>query len=117
MKAEEITDSLNGFYSTMLDLISRHRQKRDALNQVQGFTEAVETERARMNQKYAALLSNDEYRDLGHEISAAQHACNLLADSEIARAAATGRVEHDTLITAARGLADAVGKLETKGGK
>jgi hypothetical protein len=48
-RKSEIDNIVPGFNATMMDLISRHRQKRDALNQVPGFVEAVERERERMS--------------------------------------------------------------------
>jgi len=118
-RKSEIDNIVPGFTATMMDLISRHRQKRDSLNQVPHFIEAVERERARMTQKCAALLNNQDYADLAHEVHAAQHQVYQICDGEIARASASQTVEFDILTGALRdthrSLDNAVGKIERKG--
>jgi predicted nucleic acid-binding Zn-ribbon protein len=79
------------------------------------FIAAINSERARLEAKCAALLSNQEYAALAHEIHDAQHQVNQIADGEIARAKASGTVEFDSLPNAmratARGLSDVVSKI------
>jgi chemotaxis regulatin CheY-phosphate phosphatase CheZ len=88
-RKSEIDNIVPCFNAAMMDLISRHRQKRDAVNQVPGFIEAVERERERMTAKFNALLSNQDYADLAQEIHAAQHQVNQTCEAEIARASAS----------------------------
>jgi chemotaxis regulatin CheY-phosphate phosphatase CheZ len=118
-RKSEIDNIVPSFTASMMDLISRHRQKRDAVNQVPGFIEAVERERERMTAKFNALLSNQDYADLAHEIHAAQHQVNQTCEAEIARASASQTVEFDTLTGALRdthrSLDRAVNRIERKG--
>jgi hypothetical protein len=121
MKRTEIEGHVSGFYASIMNLILHHRQKRDALNQVPQFVAAVERERARMDQKFAAMLNDKSFADFGHEIHIAQHAVHQLADGEIARATQSNTVEFDNLASAIRstghGLANAVSRLENRGNK
>jgi hypothetical protein len=117
----EIKNSLvSSFVASLQPIIGRYRKIEDE-NVIEHFAIRVEAERERMNKKFQALLSNPDYADFGHELHIAQHQINQYADSEIARAKASGTVEFDTLTSAlrdtGRGLANAVNKLEGKGSK
>jgi hypothetical protein len=114
----EIAGIVPAFNAVMMDLISRHRQKQDALNQVPGFVEAIEFERKRMTGKLGALLSNPEYASLVAEIHDAQQQVNALCDSEIARAQASKTVEFNELVgllgDMSRSLDSAVNRIDRK---
>ena len=56
-RKSEIDNIVPSFTASMMDLISRHRQKRDAVNQVPGFIEAVERERMTAKFKCTAQQS------------------------------------------------------------
>jgi hypothetical protein len=111
----EIANIVPAFNATMMALIERHRQKRDAINQVSLFVEAVERERERMAAKCTALLTNPDYANLAHEIHAAQAQVYQICDSEIARAQASNTVEFDELLgllgETGRSLDKAVGRI------
>jgi hypothetical protein len=115
-RKDEIENIVPGFTASIMNLISHYRQKRDALNQVPHFIEAVERERERMTAKFNALLSNQDYADLAHDIHAAQQQVYQICDGEIARASASQTVEFDTLTSAlrdtGRSLDNAVQRIE-----
>jgi septal ring factor EnvC (AmiA/AmiB activator) len=115
-RESEIKNLVSGFTASIMNLISHYRQKRDALNQVPHFIEAVERDRARMEQKFSALRSDPACP--ADVIDAVEAQINHIADSEIARAKANG-VDFDTLTSALRdthrSLDNAVGKIERKG--
>ena len=98
-RESEIRGLVSGFTASIMNLISHYRQKRDALNQVPQFIEAVERDRARMEQKFEALRSDPACPT--DVIDAVEAQINHIADSEIARAKASG-VDFDTLTGALR---------------
>jgi vacuolar-type H+-ATPase subunit C/Vma6 len=114
----EIENVLTGFTASIMNLISQYRQKRDAENQVPFFVNAVEGERARMANKFESLRGDAGLAPLAGLIDSVEREVNALADSEIARAQASGTVEFDTLTSALRdtasGLNNVAGKLEGK---
>jgi len=61
-RKSEIDNIVPSFTASMMDLISRHRQKRDAVNQVPGFIEAVERERERMTAKFKCTAQQSGLR-------------------------------------------------------
>jgi hypothetical protein len=110
----EIRSLVSGFTASIMNLINHYRQKRDALNQVPQYITAVDLDRARMQQKFEALRSDPACP--AEVITAVELQINHIADSEIARAKASGTVEYDTFISALRdthsALGTAVGRID-----
>ena len=117
-KQTEIDNVVAGFTAVVMGLITHYRGKRDALNQVPQFCEAVEREQARMDRKFEAMLNDLSFAGLEHELRNAQHRVNQYAEAEKARALAGNTVDFDTLASAIResgqGLAKAVSKMDTQ---
>jgi hypothetical protein len=115
----EIENLVSGFTASLMGLVAQFRQKRDAVNQVQFFVDAVNGERARMSRKFESLRSDEGCAGLSEVISETEKQINALADSEILRAQSSGTVEFDTLTAALRdtasGLNNVAGKLDKKG--
>jgi cell division FtsZ-interacting protein ZapD len=103
----EIRSLVSGFTASIMNLINHYRQKRDAVNQVPQFIEALERDRARMEQKLEALRSDPACP--ADVIDAVEAQINHIADSEIARAKSSGTVEYDTFISALRDTHSALG--------
>ena len=112
-KQTEIENAVAGFTAQVMGLIQHCRGKRDALNQVPQFVEALEL--ARMDAKFQAMLSDKAFADLQHELHIAQHRLVQIAEAEVARAHAGNTVDFDLLASAMRDtgrtISAAVGKL------
>jgi hypothetical protein len=89
---------------------------RDVEDVLTHFTIRVNAERERYQRKFASLRDDPSCAGLSDLIDAVEKQVNAIADGEIARAKAAGKVEFDTTATAIRtaasALGAAVGKLE-----
>jgi hypothetical protein len=118
-RKSEIESLVPSFVACLQPIIGRYRGMKDAEDVVKHFEIRVEAERTRYKNKFSTLKEDPSCADLRHIIEAVEHQVNQIADNEIARAKAAGKVEHDHIATAIRetqrGLANAVSKLENKG--
>jgi hypothetical protein len=94
-RRQEIEGLVNSFWATLQPIVSRYRgMEQSDENVVQHFATRVETERARYARKFEALRSDTSCKDLGELIASVERQINNMADHEIARARADGKVEH-----------------------
>jgi hypothetical protein len=129
-----VHDLVANFRAVLLDQVSRFRQKRDSLNQVPLFVEAVQSELARYENKIATLRSNNRAAwsglkpyDANWDRSKHSHVGDLLdlvetqirgmAESEIAKAEKSGFVEFSAVVDALRDTGKSSSKLKTRKGK
>jgi hypothetical protein len=117
-RKSEIQQLLTSFVACLQPIITRYREMRDARDVVKHFEIRVEGERARYKNKFQALRTDPSCAGLGDLIDDIERQIENVADSEIARAKADGKIEFDHLTAALRdtqrGLSNAVGKLERK---
>jgi hypothetical protein len=107
-RVAEIKSLVSSFVASMQPIISRYRlmEGEDVLKH---FNLRVEEERARYKRKFEALRTDPSCAGLSDVIDGVEKTINALAEGEIARANADGKVEFS------RQLGDAIETL--KGGK
>src|SRR5262249_999080 len=103
----EIKSLISSFVASMQPIIGRYRAMQGA-NVPEQFAIRVEAERERYKRKFVALRADPSGGGLAGVIDGVETTINELADSEIARAKADGKVEFT------RQLADAVEQLKKR---
>ena len=117
-RKSEIESLPTSFVATLATIISYYRQRNIDPGVITHFEKRVETERERYKTKFENLRADPGCAGLADLINDIERQVDQIADIELSRARADGKVEHDhlsiALRDAQRGLSDAVNKVERK---